>query len=110
MRFGIDFAIGYGIKIESDTFDLIEARISDDDDCDAWCNRWAQCLDLLTGDDYFVGVIYLYDAEGGVVSLNSEKAALDPKDEKDFRDFYNKYHLEDFFEWAPNPSAIIFVR
>lgn len=39
MRYGIDFAIGYGIKIESDIFSLIEERILDDDDRDAWCNR-----------------------------------------------------------------------
>ena len=110
MAVEIDFAIGYGTTIEPDVFTSIEEMILDDDDRDMWCDRWAQCLNTWTGEDYFVGVIYWYDIEGGVISLSGKRATLDPKDEQEFRDFYNKYHLEDFFEWSPHPCAVIFER
>lgn len=109
MAIDFSFAIGYGVVIDKEDFGAVENIIEDINDRDEWGDRWAKCLNCWTGDDYFVGVIYSYDIEDGVISLSGKRIALNPKDEQNFRDFYNKYHLENFFEWSPNPCAVIFV-
>lgn len=109
MSVDISFGIGYGVVVERDVFLSIEEKILDDNDRDAWCDRWAQCINTWTGDDYFVGIVYTFDVDDAVVPLKGRRVALDPESLQEFLDFYNKYHLEEFFKWTPDPCAVIFT-
>jgi hypothetical protein len=111
MSVDFSFAIGYGIVISQEEFEAIENIIEDFNDRDDWHDKWAQCLDLWgDGDEHFVGITYtVIDYDDGVKGFDKDKYALNPKDEEAFLKFYNKYHLEKFFEWKPDCCAIAFV-
>ena len=111
MAVDFSFAIGYGVVISQEDFKAIEDIIEDIDDRDDWCDRWAPCLNSWAEEDgYFVGVTYrILDYDDTVKAFNKDKYALNPKDTAEFLKFYNKYHLEKFFEWKPDCCAIAFI-
>ena len=110
MAVDFSFAIGYGVVIDQEKFGMIENIIDDIDDRDSWCDRWAQCLNCWNGDEYFVGITHTaVDFDETVAPFDPNKCVLDPEDEQAFLNFYNKYHLEKFFEWTPNCCAIAFI-
>lgn len=105
------FAIGYGIVISQEEFEAIKNIIEDTNDRNDWCYKWAQCLDCWgNSDEHFVGITYtVLDSDDGVKSFRKDKYILDLKDKEAFLKFYNKYHLEKFFEWKPDCCAIAFI-
>ena len=110
MAIDFSFAIGYGIVISKEEFEAVENIIENIDDCDEWGDRWAKCLNCWNGDEYFVGISYtVLDFDDTVRGFNKDKYALNPEDEEAFLKFYNKYHLEKFFEWTPDCCAIAFI-
>lgn len=107
MSVDYSFVIGYGIVINGKKFEAVENIIEDINDRDDWGDKWTKCLDLWTGEEYFVGITYsILDFDEGVKKFDKDKYSLDPKDEEAFLKFYNKYRLEKFFKWTPECCAI----
>lgn len=110
MAIDFSFSIGYGIVISKEEFETIENIIEDINDRDNWCDRWAQCLNCWNGDEYFVGITYtVLDYDETVRNFKKDRYILNLEDKEAFLKFYNKYHLEKFFEWKPNCCAIAFI-
>lgn len=110
MAIDFSFAIGYGIVISKEEFEAVEDIIEDIDDCEDWRDKWAKCLNIWADEEHFVGITYtVLDFGEDIKNFNKDKYALNPEDEEAFLKFYNKYHLEKFFEWKPNCCAIAFI-
>ncbi len=114
MSVNIFFGICYGQIIDSETDCKITDRIEaggNDDDLDAWLCVWSRCLNAWVGGDHFVGIINrLVDyAEGVAYMLDEDDLIIDKEEEQEFLQLYNKYHLQDFFEWNPWTYAVSFV-
>ena len=110
MAIDFSFAIGYGIVISKEDFEAVEDIIEDIDDREDWGNKWAKCLNDWADEEHFVGITYtVLDYGEDIKSFNKDKYALNPEDEEAFFKFYNKYHLEEFFEWTPDCCAIAFI-
>lgn len=110
MAVDFSFSIGYGIVISKEEFEAIENIIEDIDDRDDWNDKWAKCLNTWADEEHFVGITYtVLDFGDEIKDFNKDKYTLNPKDEEAFLNFYNKYHLEKFFEWKPDCCAIAFV-
>lgn len=110
MAIDFSFAIGYGIIISKEDFEAIEDIIEDINDREGWENKWAKCLNDWADEEHFVGVVYtILDYGEDIKEFNKDKYVLNPKDKQAFLKFYNKYHLEKFFEWKPDCRAIAFI-
>lgn len=110
MAIDFSFAIGYGIVISKEDFEAVENIIEDIDDREDWENKWAKCLNDWADDEHFMGITYtVLDYGEDIKKFNKDKYCLNPKDEEAFLKFYNKYHLEEFFEWTPDCCAIAFI-
>ena len=110
MAIDFSFVIGYGIIISKEEFETIEDIIEDIDDRNDWENKWARCLNDWADEEYFMGITYtVLDYGEDIKKFNKDKYCLNPKDEEAFLKFYNKYHLEEFFECAPDCYAIAFI-
>ena len=110
MAIDFSFAIGYGIVISKENFETIEDIIEDIDDRNNWEDKWAKCLNDWADEEYFVGITYtVLDYGEDIKKFNKDKYRLNPKDTAAFLSFYNKYHLEKFFDWTPDCCAIAFI-
>jgi hypothetical protein len=110
MAIDFSFAIGYGIVINKENFEAIEDVIEDIDDRNDWENKWARCLNDWADKEHFVGITYtVLDYGEDIKNFNKNKYRLNPKDTAEFFKFYDKYHLEKFFDWIPNCCAIAFI-
>lgn len=114
MSVDISFGICYGMIINDETASKISDRIEaggNDDDLDNWSCRWIRCLNAWTGGDHFVGLINTlldYD-EGTAYLMDEDDLIINKEEEQDFLKIYNKYNLQDFFEWNPRTYAVSFV-
>lgn len=114
MSVDISFGICYGQIINDETDSKIRDRIEagdDDNDLEAWECVWSRYLNAWVGGDHFVGIINtLVDyAEGVAYMLDEDDLIIDKEEEQEFLRLYNKYHLQDFFEWNPWTYAVSFV-
>ena len=111
MAIDFSFAIGYGIVISKEDFEAVEDIIEDINDREDWENKWAKCLNDWADEEHFVGITYtVLDYGEDIKNFKKDKYILDLKDREAFFEFYDKYHLEEFFDWIPNCCAIAFIQ
>lgn len=113
MSVDISFGICYGMIINDETDSKIRDRIEagdNENDFDAWECVWSRYLNAWVGGDHFVGIINTLNNEEGVACLiDKDNLIFDKEEEREFLKIYNKYNLQDFFEWEPRVYAVSFV-
>ena len=108
---GFSLNLCYGIIVSADTMEEIK-KVLTDKEYDEMMDNYARCINVLMGEDYFIGIVVkvLENDDVDFVYSTSSFAtpSVDDEDLIDFKRFFNEHGLWKFIDWKPERLLINF--